>query len=270
VVGLVLGEHGTPVAAEERDREQARRARGPQARPYVGAVAVDRDPERDVVGAAQHVDLVGVDPVEPLAGGDAHQGRGVAGEGEGGEGALAHDDRVDELDGDVLGVGGAGAVAENQQPPTSGEPVGHVAAGHAQRLGLLGQRLDRRGTARERGSDVVLQRRAEHGHDSSPTARTGPFGTLRRCRGGRSRTGAGGRLMRTTGPNPASRRNWVRDHPSVPGRQRPHRSTADRSGLHQERRLTAPLLYLSGYLEIQRREYYGRLQAVGERGEIQQ
>jgi Fic family protein len=37
-----------------------------------------------------------------------------------------------------------------------------------------------------------------------------------------------------------------------------------------ERRLMAPLLYLSGYLESNRREYYERLQAVRERGEIQE
>jgi Fic family protein len=35
-------------------------------------------------------------------------------------------------------------------------------------------------------------------------------------------------------------------------------------------RLPTPLLYLSGYLETHRREYYDRLQAVRERGEIQQ
>ena len=40
--------------------------------------------------------------------------------------------------------------------------------------------------------------------------------------------------------------------------------------LIQEKRLTTPLLYLSGYLENHRREYYDRLQAVRERGEIQQ
>lgn len=40
--------------------------------------------------------------------------------------------------------------------------------------------------------------------------------------------------------------------------------------LIQEKRLTTPLLYLSGYLESHRREYYDRLQAVRERGEIQQ
>lgn len=40
--------------------------------------------------------------------------------------------------------------------------------------------------------------------------------------------------------------------------------------LHREGRLTTPLLYLSGYLESHRREYYERLQAVRERGEIQQ
>lgn len=40
--------------------------------------------------------------------------------------------------------------------------------------------------------------------------------------------------------------------------------------LQQENRLSTPLLYLSGYLESHRREYYERLQAVRERGEIQQ
>ncbi|MGH3545329.1 MAG: Fic family protein [Mycobacteriales bacterium] len=40
--------------------------------------------------------------------------------------------------------------------------------------------------------------------------------------------------------------------------------------LHSEGRLTTPLLYLSGYLELHRREYYERLQAVRERGEVQQ
>jgi Fic family protein len=40
--------------------------------------------------------------------------------------------------------------------------------------------------------------------------------------------------------------------------------------LQHEGRLTTPLLYLSGYLEGHRQEYYERLQAVRERGEIQQ
>ncbi len=40
--------------------------------------------------------------------------------------------------------------------------------------------------------------------------------------------------------------------------------------LLEEGRLGAPLLYLSGYLEQHRREYYERLQSVRERGEIQE
>lgn len=39
--------------------------------------------------------------------------------------------------------------------------------------------------------------------------------------------------------------------------------------LMQEQRLTAPLLYISGYLENSRREYYDRLEAVREEGDIQ-
>ncbi|MGQ0629811.1 MAG: Fic family protein [Sporichthyaceae bacterium] len=40
--------------------------------------------------------------------------------------------------------------------------------------------------------------------------------------------------------------------------------------LIERRKLDTPVLYLSGYLEAHRREYYERLQAVRERGEIQQ
>lgn len=40
--------------------------------------------------------------------------------------------------------------------------------------------------------------------------------------------------------------------------------------LMQEGRLTTPLLYMSGYLELHRLDYYDRLQRVRERGEIQE
>ena len=40
--------------------------------------------------------------------------------------------------------------------------------------------------------------------------------------------------------------------------------------LSEAGRLTSPLLYLSGYPETHRREYYDRLQAVRERGEVQE
>ncbi|AYY11421.1 Fic family protein [Actinobacteria bacterium YIM 96077] len=40
--------------------------------------------------------------------------------------------------------------------------------------------------------------------------------------------------------------------------------------LMAEGRLSAPILYLSGYLESHRQEYYDRLQAVRERGEVEQ
>lgn len=40
--------------------------------------------------------------------------------------------------------------------------------------------------------------------------------------------------------------------------------------LQKENRLTTPLLYLSGYLEDHRKEYYARLQAEREGGAIQE
>lgn len=58
-------------------------------------------------------------------------------------------------------------------------------------------------------------------------------------------------------------------HPFLDGNGRIGRLLIGRL-FQQEGRLTNPLLYLSGYLERHRREYYERLQAVRERGEIQQ
>jgi Fic family protein len=40
--------------------------------------------------------------------------------------------------------------------------------------------------------------------------------------------------------------------------------------LIQQKRLSTPLLYISGYMEAHRRQYYDRLQGVRERGEIQE
>lgn len=58
-------------------------------------------------------------------------------------------------------------------------------------------------------------------------------------------------------------------HPFLDGNGRIGRLLVGLMLIH-ENRLTTPLLYLSGYLENNRREYYDRLQAVRERGEIQQ
>jgi hypothetical protein len=55
-----------------------------------------------------------------------------------------------ELDGDVLGVGGRGTVAGRQEPPTSQEPAGHLMAGFGQLRSLgLEERLKDRVTAEQ-------------------------------------------------------------------------------------------------------------------------
>jgi hypothetical protein len=53
-----------------------------------------------------------------------------------GQGPFANDDRVHELDGDVLGVGRGRAIAESQEPPSSEEPAGHLVASLGQSGGL--------------------------------------------------------------------------------------------------------------------------------------
>lgn len=57
-------------------------------------------------------------------------------------------------------------------------------------------------------------------------------------------------------------------HPFVDGNGRVGRMLVQLL-LHGEGRLTAPLLYISAYFADRRREYFDRLQAVRERGEIQ-
>lgn len=58
-------------------------------------------------------------------------------------------------------------------------------------------------------------------------------------------------------------------HPFVDGNGRLARMMTLLFLVH-EKRLTVPLLYLSPYFEARRREYYDRLQAVREKGEVQE
>ena len=126
--GLVAG---ATVAADQGQGQQPEGAGRLQAR-----AARCRRPRRSdtpramSTGGGQLAHLVGEDLVEALPGGEAGERGRVVGQGEGGQGPLAHDDRVDELDGDVLGVGGATAVAEDEElaaaggtgPPSRGRP----------------------------------------------------------------------------------------------------------------------------------------------------
>jgi hypothetical protein len=100
-------------------------------------VAVGRDPEGDVVRPGQQPELMGEDLVEAEVPGHAGHGRGVGREGERGQGPLADDDRVDELDREVLGVGGGTAVAEHDQLAAAREPHRHVVTGGGDQLGVV-------------------------------------------------------------------------------------------------------------------------------------
>ena len=68
---------------------------------------------------------------------DAAEGGHVPGEGHGGQGALAHDDRVNEFDGDVLGIRAPSAVAKRDQLAAFAEPGRHGGAGTSYRIGAL-------------------------------------------------------------------------------------------------------------------------------------
>ena len=68
---------------------------------------------------------------------DAAEGGYVPGEGHGGQGALTHDDRVNEFDGDVLGIRAPSAVAERDQLAAFAEPGRHGGAGATYRVGAL-------------------------------------------------------------------------------------------------------------------------------------
>ncbi len=77
-----------------------------------------------------------------LAPGDTGQARHVACEGHGGQRPLADNDRVHELDGDVLRIGGLRARAEHQQRPAGLEAARH---GQTRLRDTAGLRLEEAG-----------------------------------------------------------------------------------------------------------------------------
>jgi hypothetical protein len=127
------------VPAGQRDREQPEPVGRLQRPQDVGTVAVGRDPEGDVVRSGQQPQLMGEDLVEAEVPGHAGHGRRVGRERERGQRPLADDDRVHELDREVLGVGGGPAVAEHDQLAAAREPHRHVVTGGGDQLGVVGE-----------------------------------------------------------------------------------------------------------------------------------
>ncbi len=88
------------------------------------------------------------------------------------------EDRMHELDRDVLGVARAAAVAEHEQPATLRERIGHRPGAPLDRGGVLGEeRLDQHGALvrlASRGSGEV-----RHGACSSPIRGFGRTGSRR-------------------------------------------------------------------------------------------
>ena len=93
---------------------------GPQ---HVRRVAAGRDRDRDVAGAAERLHLAREDLVVAVVVGDGGERRGVGGERDRRQRAPLARHATDELGGDVLRVGRAAAVAEEQQLVPAAEGV---------------------------------------------------------------------------------------------------------------------------------------------------
>jgi hypothetical protein len=87
----------------------------------IPALTVTGQPQRDVISAPEDTEKVGVRVVGAVVVGRTDHAGPVSVQGHGGQGLLADDDRVHELHGHVLRVGGRTAVAEGEDLPTGGE-----------------------------------------------------------------------------------------------------------------------------------------------------
>src|SRR5579871_619020 len=126
----VIRDFGQPPAilARKRDRQQAFVACCLQRVNQVGRLPAGRDRQRHVVLFAPELDLVDEDAREILVVGDRRHHRNLADQIERGKRAPLLNDGVNELDGDMLGVAGAAAVAHHPQPPAARKTLRHLLA----------------------------------------------------------------------------------------------------------------------------------------------
>ena len=106
---------GEALRAGEAERDHAALARRPQRQHDVRRAAGGGDAEQHVAGAAErmHLPLEHMDKAVIVA--DGGQRRTVGGQGDGGQRGAVVVHARDEFGGDVLGVGGAAAIAGDQQ-----------------------------------------------------------------------------------------------------------------------------------------------------------
>ena len=137
VVQAVQLGHLAAVVAGDAHGEHAAAGRLVQGAQQVLGVAAGGQADGDVVGLPERGDLAGEHHLnaDVVAQGGDH--RDVVGQAEGGQGPLARAG-IEEQRGQLLGVGGAAAVAEGQQPPAGGEPGGHLLCALGQPLRVLG------------------------------------------------------------------------------------------------------------------------------------
>ena len=98
---------------------------------HVGGVAAGAEAQGQVPGTAQGPHLLGEDLEKVVVVGHRGENRGVGGQGQGRQRRALHLKAVDELRGQVLGVGGAAAVAEEEDFAAGlKDPGQHLGRGH--------------------------------------------------------------------------------------------------------------------------------------------
>jgi hypothetical protein len=90
---------------------------------YVWTVSGSGDSDGDVAGAAEGLDLAGENGFKAEIVGAGGQDRGIRGESDGGEGTAVGDEPHSQFGGEMLGVGGAASIAEEQKFATLLESV---------------------------------------------------------------------------------------------------------------------------------------------------
>src|SRR5579875_3891770 len=98
--------------------------------------AIKREPQRDIPRPGQRLEMLSKPLLRRAPGQSLTERRAVIGQRDGRQGALANNDRVHKLDGNVLSIGRARAIAEGQESSTLVKTTRHSLARRRDRVCL--------------------------------------------------------------------------------------------------------------------------------------
>src|SRR6266702_5192555 len=134
-----MGSHGVAVPTSQGDGEQPHLLRDPNAMQYILVWFGLGDGYGNVLRLRQVPELIGEYIVPTVALREASEGGNIVGEGNRWEGSLPNRDRMEKLNGNVLGICTTAAIAKSDEFSPLVKPLGHIVAGQGNSFGLIHQ-----------------------------------------------------------------------------------------------------------------------------------